>query len=297
MAPRKPAPPVRKPAAGAQRSATGDAAIHSHSPSFRPQRPIPPPPLWLYERHTVLAAVANPARILDRLLATEQTVAELAAAVARSPVPRPAPEVSDRRAIEALLPAESVHQGMAARARLLPPVALDDILEEAARRPSALLVVLDQVTDPRNVGAILRSAAAFEATAIVVQDRHAPAESGALAKAASGAAETVPLVRTVNLTRALEAMKEARFHCIGLAAEAPSRLSDARLASHVVMVFGSEGRGLRRRIGETCDETVSIPIARGVDSLNISVAVAIGLYEVRRGRVPAADGATAPTAD
>lgn len=238
----------------------------------------------------MLAAVANPARTIDRLLATGQSMAELSAALARAPVPRPTPEVAERRAIEALLAADAVHQGLAARARPLPAMALDDLLEEAARRPEALLVVLDQVTDPRNVGAILRSAAAFEAMAIVLQDRYAPGESGALAKAASGAMETVPLVHTVNLTRALEAMKEAGFRCVGLEADAPARLSEAGLGSRTALVFGSEGRGLRRRIGETCDETVAIPIARrranGIDSLNISAAVAIGLYEARRAGPP-----------
>jgi 23S rRNA (guanosine2251-2'-O)-methyltransferase len=253
--------------------------IATHPPARRPHHHTA---LWLYGRHAVLAAVGNPHRKLLQLLATGETAAALGAARETASEARPPVQTVDRRAIDAVLPAGATHQGFAALAQPLPPTDLNDLLATLHCAPNALLVVLDQVTDPRNVGAVLRSAEAFGAAATLVQDRHAPEESGALAKAASGALESLPLVRVVNLARALRALRDESFHCIGLAGDADVELSRMPLGGRVAIVLGAEGEGLRRLVRETCDALVRIPIAPGIDSLNLSAAAAIALYECAR---------------
>jgi 23S rRNA (guanosine2251-2'-O)-methyltransferase len=225
----------------------------------------------------VAAALANPARRLRRLLLTEETEAELAR---RLPPPwRVAPERVERARFASFLTEDSVHQGAALLADPLPDVPLDRAL---AHGPGPVLV-LDQVTDPRNVGAILRSAAAFGAAAVVMQDRHAPPETGALARAASGALELVPVVREVNLARALRELKEAGLWVVGLAGDAPVTLAQAGLGGRrVALVLGAEGEGLRRLTRETCDELARLPIAPEMESLNVSAAAAVALYELGR---------------
>jgi 23S rRNA (guanosine2251-2'-O)-methyltransferase len=225
--------------------------------------------------HAVAAALANPARRLRRLVVTEEAEAALAA---RRPHPWPLQaERMERSRLDHLLGRDAVHQGVALLADPLSTPALAQALE----RPGSLLV-LDQVTDPRNVGAILRSAAAFGAAAVVVQERNAPEETGALAKAASGALETVPLLRAVNLARTLVALKAAGLWCVGLDAGAPP-LSGAALSDRrVALVLGAEGDGLRRLTRETCDEVAGLAMPGGMESLNVSAAAAVALYELGR---------------
>jgi 23S rRNA (guanosine2251-2'-O)-methyltransferase len=254
------------------------SADASASPSARSTQQA----LWLYGRHPVTAAVRNPRRRLERLVATGESAAVLEQAAANAPVARPRVETADRREIAALLPPDAVHQGFAALVRPLPACHLETVLASAPDTPSTVLVVLDQVTDPRNVGAVLRSAQAFDASAVLVQDRHAPEETAALAKAASGALESVPLVRVTNLAHALRTLKDAQFFCVGLAGDAPLILSKARLQGRLGLVLGAEGSGLRRLVRETCDVVVRIPIASTMESLNLSAAAAIALYECRR---------------
>lgn len=257
---------------------------HRAFPNASPTSPSrnPRQALWIYGRHPVLAALGNGRRRIDRLLATDDTATDLESAMAEAPAPRPKVEIVDRRAISSLVPPDAVHQGFAALARPLPADDLNTVLNQAGKTPLKVVVVLDQVTDPRNVGAVLRSADAFAAVAVVVQDRHAPEETGALAKAASGALETVPLIRVTNLARTLRMLREMQFQCVGFAADSPLVLAQVPLQGRLALVLGAEGSGLRRLVRETCDVIVRIPISPGVDSLNLAAVAAIALYECRR---------------
>ncbi len=237
---------------------------------------------WLYGRHAVAAALANPARRVGRLVALPDTAAELkalaAAAAARL---AGAVETVERREFEELLPRDAVHQGFAIAAEPLAEPNLADVLADmpdSAERQIVLL--LDRVTDPHNVGAILRSAAAFDARAVVVPEHGAPAITGTLAKAASGALETVPLVRVVNLAQALEALKDAGFWCLGLDGQAPHDLATLDLARRVAVVLGAEGEGLRQLTRKRCDLLARLPTRHRWHSLNVSNAAAIALYEI-----------------
>jgi 23S rRNA (guanosine2251-2'-O)-methyltransferase len=230
----------------------------------------------------VLAAFANPDRKLLRLVATAEVAAELAARPELTDTPRP--QIFEREALERLLPAGAVHQGLALQAKPLRPVAVEDIVERTEARQNAVVVVLDQVSDPHNVGAVLRSAAAFGAAAVIVPERHAPEISGALAKAASGAVEHVPMVRVVNLVRTLGQLKAAGYWIVGLAGEAERTLASHRLTGRIALVLGAEGDGMRRLTRENCDLTARLPTGGPVASLNVSNAAAAALYELARGR-------------
>jgi 23S rRNA (guanosine2251-2'-O)-methyltransferase len=234
--------------------------------------------LWLYGLHAVRAALANPRRSVKRVLLTERAAEIVGAALlARAPH-----EIADGDAIARLLPAGAVHQGAALNCEPLPRRALDDVLAPGAAGRRSVLV-LDQISDPQNVGAILRSAAAFDATAVIVQDRHSPPESGALAKAASGALDLVPYLTVVNIARALEELGELGFWRVALAGDGDQSLKDAVATGDIAIALGSEGEGLRRLVRERCDTSASIPIGCNMESLNVSSAAAIALYELRRG--------------
>lgn len=234
--------------------------------------------VWLHGLHAVAAALANPARRLKRLLLTEEAEAELRR---RLPPPwRIAPERTEKGRFATFLPPDTVHQGAALLAEPLPDLPLERAVEQGA----GPVLVLDQVTDPRNVGAILRSAAAFGAAAVIMQDRHAPPETGALARAASGALELVPVVRVVNLARTLAALKQEGLWVVGLDGAAPVTLAQAKLGGRrVALVLGAEGEGMRRLTRENCDELARLPISPAMESLNVSAAAAVALYELARG--------------
>lgn len=290
--PASPAAPVR--ADGKPRLSLPQAASPQPAASRPPNAPRPPGrdrvpaaarqadtprgAVWLYGLHAVAAALANPHRRLRRLLLTEEAQATLAARLA-PPWPV-APEPTERARLDTLLGRDAVHQGIALLADPLAPPALAQVLEH----PGPLLV-LDQVNDPRNIGAILRSAAAFGAAAVITQDRNAPEETGALAKAASGALETVPLLRAVNIARTLIALKAAGCWTIGLDAEGQPLSGPTLTQRRVALVLGSEGEGLRRLTRETCDELAGIAMPgrhAALDSLNVSAAAAVALYELGR---------------
>jgi 23S rRNA (guanosine2251-2'-O)-methyltransferase len=245
-------------------------------PSSRPSGPAAPRgSVWLHGLHSVEAALANPARRLKRLLLTEDAERELAQ---RVPAPWPlAAERAERSKLDHLLGRDTVHQGAALLADLLPPPSLAAVLE----RPGPVLV-LDQVTDPRNIGAVLRNAAAFGAAGVIIQDRNAPEETGAMAKAASGALERVPLLRAVNLARTLAALKAAGLWVVGLDAGGGALRGEALRERRVALVLGAEGAGLRRLTRDTCDELAGLPMPGGMESLNVSAASAVALYELIR---------------
>jgi 23S rRNA (guanosine2251-2'-O)-methyltransferase len=233
----------------------------SHGTANRPR---------FWGKHAVAAALDNPDRQVLKAWATREA-AEFMQFPADLPV-----TMAEAPDLGRLVPSDAPHQGVVVEVEPLEEVWLGDLLAQADER--AVLLVLDQVTDPHNVGAILRSAAAFGALGIVTQDRHSPPESGALAKAASGALERVPWTRVVNLARALDEIAEAGFWRIGLAGEADSDLKDALGPAKVALVLGAEGPGMRQNTREHCDALARLPISDAVESLNVSNAAAVSLY-------------------
>jgi 23S rRNA (guanosine2251-2'-O)-methyltransferase len=226
----------------------------------------------LWGRHAVEAALKNPARSHHKLWATRDGVASLDGEL-------PSDfnvEWAEGADLARLVARDAPHQGLVLECAPLDDVFLEDVVGE----DSGPVLVLDQVTDPHNVGAILRSAAAFGAAAIVTQDRHAPLESGVVGKSASGALEVVPWVRVVNLARALEELAEANYWRIGLAGEANTTLGDALPGGSVALVLGAEGEGLRQNIAAHCDALARLPISDAIESLNVSNAAAIALYAI-----------------
>ncbi len=243
---------------------------------------------WVYGRHAVAAALANPARRWRRLAVLAGQEAEAAAladaAAARRIGEGDLVQPLDRAVLERLLPDGAVHQGWALEVEPLLDADLDDVLRAAAVISGrSIVILLDQVSDPHNVGAILRSAAAFGARAVILAEHGAPPASGVLAKAASGALDSVPLVREVNLARTLDRLKEAGFWCCGLDETAPAALASLDLGPRVVLALGSEGGGLRRLLRERCDFLARLPTRPALPSLNVSNAAAVALYELVRG--------------
>jgi 23S rRNA (guanosine2251-2'-O)-methyltransferase len=236
----------------------------SQAPASRPR---------FYGRHAVLAALANPERNVRKIWGTREALSALDLPPV---IPITYADVAD---LGRLVPNDAPHQGLVAEVDPLEEIWLGDLLEQGRedRRP---LVILDQVTDPHNVGAVLRSAAAFDALGIVTQDRHAPPESGSLARSASGALEVVPWVRVVNLARALEEIAEAGFWRIGLTGHAKGTLAEVMGEGRIALVLGAEGEGMRQNTEAHCDELARLPIGPKVESLNISNAAAIALYAV-----------------
>ena len=225
----------------------------------------------LWGRHPVEAALKNPARQHRKLWATLEGLESLDGELpAGFPLERA--EVTD---LARLVAKDAPHQGLVLECEPLEDVFLDSV---ATGDPSAPVVVLDQVTDPHNVGAILRSAAAFGAACIVTQDRHAPPEGGVVAKSASGALETVPWVRVVNLARALDELAELGYWRIGMTGEAEATLAEAMPTGAMAIVLGAEGEGMRHNIQAHCDALAKLPISSAIESLNVSNAAAIALY-------------------
>lgn len=233
------------------------------------------PPLYLFGKHAVLAALSNPMRKVRRVLVTKNAQKELEGALKQVKNP----QVADAQKLDALLPTGSVHQGIVMECEPLDQPSLPEWIDRGVEKP---VLLLDQVTDPHNVGAILRSAAAFDVGAVIVTDRHAPQESGVMAKAASGALEVVPLIAVVNLVQAMENLKQAGYWTAGLDGHAKEMIADAKLDRKTALVLGAEGAGLRRLTAEHCDFLVKLPIHPQMESLNVSNAAAIALYDLYR---------------
>ena len=227
----------------------------------------------LWGHHAVEAALKNPNRGHRKLWATREAIESL-----DGELPEDFPlEYADVQDLARLVAKDAPHQGLVLECAPLEDIHLDEVLSGDADRP---IVVLDQVTDPHNVGAIMRSAAAFGAAALVTQDRNAPPEGGVIGKAASGALEILPWVRVVNLARALEQMAEAGYWRIGLTGATETTLAEALPAGPVAIVLGAEGEGMRQNIESHCDVLAKLPIGEQIESLNVSNAGAIALYAV-----------------
>lgn len=230
--------------------------------------------LWLYGHHAVVAALQNPNREKVQLKMTKESV------LPDKLIGKTNAQVVSRQEIDALAGPNAVHQGLALQVKPLPQKTLNDVLEKIPQK--AVILILDQVTDPHNIGAILRSAAAFDALAVVIPDAGAPEESGTLAKSACGALEIVPLIRVTNLARTMQQLKDAGFWCLGLDGYAKEYISDKKLPARTAFILGSEGDGMRRLTAENCDYTIKLPMSDKMESLNVSNAAAVALYEFYR---------------
>jgi 23S rRNA (guanosine2251-2'-O)-methyltransferase len=247
----------------------------------------------LYGRHAVAAALANPERRWRHLVVLAGHEEDATALVAGARAMRhpyvgdrggAAISVLDQSGFAAILPRHAVHQGLALEVEPLPEPGLEDVLRAGPASGRCIIVVLDQLSDPQNIGAVMRSAAAFGALAVVISAHGAPAKTGALAKAASGALENMPLVRVVNLARALDRLKGAGFWVCGLDETAPRLLAQLDAGERVAIVLGSEGGGIRRLVRERCDFSARLPTRPAQPTLNVSNAAAVALYELTRGR-------------
>ena len=256
------------------------------SPHDRPRHKRPPPrgrlrpaplsadgPAILYGWHTVKAALENPARRIRKLLATENALRRLKEEDVALPVE---PELVRPGLIDARLGPDAVHQGLLAEADPLHAPSVAEL------QPEGIVLVLDQITDPHNVGAILRSAAAFAAKALVTTARHSPEATGVLAKAASGALELVPMVTVQNLARGLEELRQRGFLLVGLDASGERDLAALSLRAPLALVLGAEGKGLRQLTKATCDQVARIELPGEIKSLNVSNAAALALYVASR---------------
>jgi 23S rRNA (guanosine2251-2'-O)-methyltransferase len=243
---------------------------------FAPKpKPVRPPigegVAILYGWHTVAAALANPRRKIRKIFATENAAHRLASEGFTLPV---TPEIVRPDAIAARLGPDAVHQGLLVEADILPALDIEDIEAEGT------VLVLDQITDPHNAGAILRSAAAFAVKAIITTARHSPEATGVLAKSASGALDLVPIVTVQNLSRALTELKERGFLTVGLDSEGETELAAAKLREPLALVLGAEGKGLRQLTRATCDIRARLALPGAIKSLNVSNAAAVALYAV-----------------
>ncbi|HXC55722.1 MAG TPA: 23S rRNA (guanosine(2251)-2'-O)-methyltransferase RlmB [Rhizomicrobium sp.] len=264
--------PERKPARRPERKADRKQERKFFKPQHKPEGG-----LWLYGLHAVRAALANPKRFVRRAVLTARAAEEIGPQL----LARAKHEIADMQGVSRILPDGAVHQGVALLVEPLPRRELADVLDQAGSGRRVVLV-LDQITDPHNAGAILRTAAAFGVTAVVVQDRHSPPETGVLAKAASGALDIVPVVVAVNIARVLEELGRLEFWRIALAGDGEITLQDAAHKGDIALVVGSEGDGVRRLVRERCDVAAHVPIDAAMESLNVSNAAAVALYEIRR---------------
>lgn len=232
--------------------------------------------LILYGRHAVLSAIANPNRKLAKLLCTKENADE----IRRLNIIQP--QIVDRKEIDKLLPPDAVHQGFALFCSRLPDYTLDEIIDLAADKDNCHVLILDQVTDPQNIGAIIRSAVAFNTLALIMQDKNSPLESGAMAKASAGMIEHLPVVRATNLSRAIAQLKDAGFWTIGMDGYAKTTVAELKKGGKNAIIMGSEGKGMRRLVEENCDITVKLPMNDKVESLNVATAASIMLYEINK---------------
>lgn len=263
----------RRPQGPSRRRTGGETRPGSQAPARRGGRPDKLPGLWLWGSHAVLAALNNPARTCHQLLATKDALESLGGQLERKGL---AIQIAEKHRLDHQCGQGAVHQGLALQVAPLPQLSLERMA--AVVKSPKLFIVLDQITDAHNIGAILRSAAAFDASAVIVPKDNTPEMGGAVAKAASGALERMPVITVTNVARALEHLKERNCWVVGLDGAAEQPLSSLPDVRDRVLVLGSEGKGLRRLVAEHCDLLLRLPISGKVESLNVSVAAGIALY-------------------
>lgn len=238
---------------------------------------------WLYGDHAVFAALANPIRKIKRILLTKAKHEKLESPQQSAIGNFGQAELVSNEELSALLPENAIHQGIALLPFPLKEYVIEDVPSLQGDQKTITVALLDQVTDPHNVGAILRSAAAFNISAVIVPDRHSPPITGVLARSASGAVETVPMIRVGNLSRALDQLAEMGFWRIGMDGRASQTIEQAVEGTEkIALVLGSEGKGLRRLTAEKCDLLGKLPMSSSIESLNVSNAAAIAFYECDR---------------
>lgn len=253
-------------------------SFRKHNDARRTGAPAHDEPLILFGLHAVAAALANPARPLTRLLASENAARKLSDAIGTRDV---TPEILPPKKLDKLVPPDTVHQGVLMFTEPLPEPELDTVIETGVARRDPILI-LDQVTDPHNVGAILRSAAVFGVAGLVMTRRHSPPLTGTLAKSASGALEHVPICLVQNLNKALLAIKSQSVTVLGLAGESAHAIEKEPFETPTALVLGAEGKGLRQSTQDNCDRLVRISTRGGLTSLNVSNAAAIALHVATR---------------
>lgn len=256
----------------------------SYTKPFKKPATVNPglPKASLYGLHAVREAFLNPKRRIEKLYITENTLPGFENVIKEaSNLGRPVPTILEKSQLERLVPQGAVHQGVALAAQSLEETDITDLIIAYQNQAYSLFVMLDQVTDPHNVGAILRSASAFGAAGIIMQRRHAPALEGVLAKTACGAVEHLPVAYETNLSRALETLKEAGYFVYGLDERGKQDIGTMKPGGKVVLVLGAEGDGMRRLVRENCDVLLRLPTQGAIQSLNVSNAAAVALYALR----------------
>ncbi len=242
------------------------------------EKPSSPDSYWLYGKHPVIMALQNPSRKIRKVLCTKNSHDFLIEKISKEKLNNLKIEIMDPDKIDRIIGSRDAvtHQGLAAEVEPLEQIELEALVDHK------LLVATDKITDPHNLGAIMRSCAAFGAGAIITQDRNSPPENATIAKISAGSIEVIPYLRVNSLWQALDFLKEYDFKVIGLDGEATKFINEIANKEKVILVIGSEGKGLSESIVERCDEIVKIDIAGSIESLNASVAAAVALYEVAR---------------
>ncbi len=233
--------------------------------------------LIIYGRHAVISALKNPLRRVNKLLITLDTKDEIKKDFPQSPY-----NIVDKNDINKVLPDNAVHQGFALYCSRLESYTLEEILDLSDKKTDCHILILDQVTDPQNIGAIIRSCVAFDTLALIVQDKHSPLESGAMDKAAAGTIEKLPIARVTNISHTIDILKDNGFWVMGMDGYADITIDKVKKNGKMAIVMGSEGKGMRRLVQENCDASVKLPINLEVESLNVATAAAVALYELNR---------------
>ncbi len=249
----------------------------------KPQRAAPRIHIHIYGTHAVEAALNNPDRTIRTIYvtdATEDMAYRLVAEANKNGFDHPAPVLLEKQTFDRALPRDAVHQGIGLDCDPLQDVFLPDIINRTAKKDKSVIVLLDQVTDPHNLGAIIRSACAFGADAIIVQSRHAPELNALVAKTASGAMEHMPVVYETNLARAIENLQEHGYFAVALDERGEKSIAEAPKYQKTILVLGAEGPGLRPLVRDKCDILVKLPTSGALSSLNVSNAAAVSLYAV-----------------